>query len=73
MFSAASVSESSNGAIQRPPDHASRVGVEHNSQEHELVAQPNVRNIGPPELIRRSKNHIPRQVRTGRRLGELAA
>ena len=50
-------------AIQRPSDHAARVGVQNHRQEHELVAQANVGNIGPPELIGRGQDHVPRQVR----------
>src|SRR5450755_4573636 len=32
-------------------------------QEHELIAQADVCNIGPPELIGPGQDHVPRQVR----------
>ena len=37
-------------AIQRPTDHAAQVRVQNHGQEHELVVQPDVGDIGPPEL-----------------------
>ena len=50
-------------AIQRPANNAARVRIQNHSQEHELVTQADVGDIGPPQLIHRGQNHIPRQVR----------
>ena len=51
------------GAVQRPADHAARVSVQNHRQEDELLAQPDVGDIGPPELIDAGQHHVPRQVR----------
>ena len=60
---AASVSRIFHGSIQRPTDHAARVGVQDHRQEHELVAQPDVGDIGHPQLIDAGQHHFARQVR----------
>jgi hypothetical protein len=40
-------------AIQRPADRAARVRVQNHGEEDELVAQPDVGDIGAPQLIDR--------------------
>jgi hypothetical protein len=48
-------------AIQRPSNHTARVGVQDHREEHELVAQPDIGNIGPPQLIGRRQDHARRR------------
>ena len=49
--------------VQRPADHAAREGVEDHRQVHELVPQPNVGDVGHPELVDAGQHHLARQVR----------
>jgi hypothetical protein len=50
-------------AVQFPADHAPRVGIQNHRQVDELHCQPDVGDVGPPELIDAGQRHLSRQVR----------
>ena len=47
-------------AVQLLADHASRVGVQNHGQVDELHFQPDVGDVGPPQLIDAGQRHLPR-------------
>jgi len=49
-------------SVQRPANDAARVSIQNDSQEHELVAQPDVGDVSHPQLISTCQDHFPRQI-----------
>src|ERR1039458_9137520 len=49
-------------AVQLPPDHLPRITIQNHSQVDELSLQPDVSDIGHPELIDSGQLHAPRQI-----------
>ena len=45
------------GTVQRPADHTTRKGIEDSRQIHELRLQPNVGEVGHPELVNPGQHH----------------
>src|SRR5271157_1787673 len=49
--------------IQSPADHPPRKRVQHHRQENKLFQKPEVRDVGPPELVDTAHRQRRRQVR----------
>jgi len=49
-------------SVQRPADDAARVSVQDDSQEYELVTEPDVGDVRHPQLIGARQDHVSRQV-----------
>jgi hypothetical protein len=48
---------------QRPADHSAAEGIEHDGQVDELLAQPNIGDVGHPKLVDAGQLEVARQVR----------
>jgi hypothetical protein len=44
-------------------DHAARAGIQDHRQEHELILQADVGDVGHPELVDVGYHHLPGQIR----------
>jgi len=49
-------------AVHSPADHLARKCIQHHCQIDKLCFQPDVSNIGRPQLIDPAQRHLPRQV-----------
>jgi hypothetical protein len=52
--------------IQGPADHSPREGIQYDSQIDELRLQPDVSDVGDPELVDAGRLHRPGRVRVDR-------
>ena len=49
--------------VQGPADDAAAEGIEDNGKKDELLVQPDIGDVGHPELIETGRHHAARQVR----------
>ena len=55
-------------AVQRPADHPPGEGIQNHREIDELPQQPDVGNIGYPELVQARQGHPARQVGIDRQI-----